>query len=342
MKKLLTFILILFLVACAIGVFLVIGPGTGFTTPKKILYIRTTSTTRQAVLDSMKTNEIVMSPTTFEFVATRMDYWKNIKPGKYEIKKGSSILTIVRMLRNGRQDDVDLVITKLRTKEDLARLTGKKFETDSFHMMSFLNSADSLIRFEAEPETAMWNILPDTYTLLWSSSPSDIYQKLYHASLDFWTDERMEKAKTLGITPLQAYVLASIIEEETTNDAEKDTIASVYLNRFKIGMPLQADPTLKFAVKDFSLKKIAGDILEVESPFNTYRNKGFPPAPICTPSRITIDKVLNPATTDYLYFVAKPKLGGHLFSASYAEHLKKRADYLAADKLRQEKEKNTK
>jgi UPF0755 protein len=196
-----------------------------------------------------------------------------------------------------------------------------------------------LERFETEPSIAMWNIIPDTYTYHWNASPSDVYEKIYEESKNFWTEERQEQAKTQGLTPLETYILASIIEEETTNDAEKDTIASVYINRFKIGMPLQADPTLKFAVKDFSLKRIAGDILNVESPYNTYRYKGLPPGPICTPSRTTIDKVLNPAATDYLYFVAKPRLGGHLFSASYAEHLKKRADYLAADKLRQEKEK---
>ncbi|MFL5773832.1 MAG: endolytic transglycosylase MltG [Flavisolibacter sp.] len=342
MKKLLVIILIILVVACAIAGFLIAGPGTGFTTPEKILYIRTSAATKEAVMDSIRTNKIVMSEAAFDFLATRMGYWKNIKPGKYEIKKGNSILTIVRMLRNGHQNDVDLVITKLRTKEDLAKLTGKKFEADSAQMMRFLNSPDSLEKYDVSPEMSMWYILPDTYTYHWSSSPSVIYEKLYEASNRFWNDERKQKAQQIGLTPQQAYVLASIIEEETNNDEEKDTIASVYLNRYKIGMPLQADPTLKFAVRDFSLKKIAGEILDVESPFNTYRNKGLPPGPICTPSRTTIDKVLNPATTDYLYFVAKPKLGGHLFSSTYAEHLKKRSDYLAADKLRQQKEKNGK
>jgi UPF0755 protein len=161
---------------------------------------------------------------------------------------------------------------------------------------------------------------------------------MYKASQKFWTTERKEKAKAIGLTPTQAYILASIIEEETNDNAEKDTIASVYLNRLKTGMPLGADPTLKFATRQFELKRIAGDILNVESPFNTYKHTGLPPGPICTPSKESIDAVLNPAVTDYFYFVANSKLSGHLFSHSFEEHVIKANQYREEDKLRRQKD----
>src|SRR5205085_8229945 len=141
------------------------------------------------------------------------------------------------------------------------------------------------------------------------------------------------KAQALQLSPEQVYILASIVEEETTNNSEKDIIASVYLNRLKKGMPLQADPTLKFAAKDFGLKVIQGPIIHIPSPYNTYDNKGLPPGPICTPSKITIDAVLNPASTNYLFFVANSRLNGHLFSETFEEHKIKAAQYHQEDKL---------
>ncbi len=290
-------------------------------------------------MDSLLKNKIISNETAFEFVADRLNYWKSIRPGKYEIQKGSSVIAIVRMLRNGRQTPVRFTITKVRTKEGLAEMVGRKFETDSSEMFEFLNNADSLRKFNVNPELAFANILPDTYTFFWNSSPSVIYKKFYEASQIFWTDERKQKAQSLGLGPEQVYILASIIEEETTNDKEKDTVASVYLNRLnKAPRLLQADPTLKFAVKDFALKRIAGEILNVVSPYNTYKNPGLPPGPICTPSAKTIDAVLNPAKTNYMFFVANSKLNGHLFSVTFDEHVRKANQYREEDKLRRERD----
>jgi UPF0755 protein len=336
MKKLLLLIFILLVLGAGIAAWLFLGPATAFSPAKEYLYIRTDAANKKAVLDSLKKNKIIRFESAFNFMADRLDYWKNIRPGKYEIKKGSSLLTIVRMLRNGRQSPVNLVITKIRTKEDFARLAGNRFEFDSSQMMQFLNSSDSLKGFNAEPEFSLWNLIPDTYTYFWNTTPEKVYAKLYEASKKFWTEERKNKAKEQGLTPLQAYILASIVEEETTNNSEKDTVASVYLNRYRKGMMLQADPTLKFAVKDFSIKWIHGEILDVQSPYNTYRNKGFPPGPICTPSKTTLDKVLDAPQTPYFFFVANSRLNGHLFSATFEEHIKKAQAYRDEDKKRRE------
>jgi len=342
MKKVIWAVLILLVIGIAVGAWIFLGPATGFKEKSEFLYIRSSAVTKQAVMDSLKKNNILSNTAAFEFLANRMNYWDGIKPGKYEIAKGSSLLTIIRKLRNGQQTPVSLVITKYRLKEDLARTAGNRFEFDSLQMISFLNSPDSLKDFNVTPETAMCVVLPDTYQYFWNTTPRKVYMKLHAESEKFWTEERKQKAEALGLTPLQVYIIASIIEEETTNHSEKDTIASVYINRYKIGMPLQADPTVKYAVKNFAAKRVAGEMLNSDSPYNTYRVKGLPPGPICTPTKLTIDKVLNAANTNYLYFVAHPSLRGHLFSATYDEHLRKRADYLAADKLRREKQNQNK
>jgi len=339
MKKLLLILLVLLIIGGAIAGWIFLGPATGFSSNEKSLYIRSNVATKKAITDSLVINKIITNETAFEFLANKFDYWKNIKPGKYDIKKGSSLLTIFRVLRNGRQSPVNFTINKIRTKNDLAEMVGRKFECDSTAMLNFLNSDDSLKKFDTSPELVITNILPDTYKYFWSTYPSGIYQKFYDASKKFWNGERKQKAQALGLSPAQVYILASIIEEETTNDKEKDTIASVYLNRLNSSTKLlQADPTLKFAVKDFALKRIAGEILNVESPFNTYRTPGLPPGPICTPSRKTIDAVLNPAKTNYMFFVANTKLNGHLFSVTFNEHIKKAAQYREEDKLRRERD----
>ena len=339
MKKLLLTLLVLIIICGAVAGWIFLGPTTGFSSSEKALYIRSDAATKKAVMDSLVKNKIISNETAFEFLANRLNYWQNIKPGKYEIKKGSSVLTIARMLRNGSQSSVKFTINKIRTKEDLAEMVGRKFECDSTAMLNFLNSEDSLRKFNTSPELAVCNILPDTYTYFWNTYPSKIYQKFFDASQKFWTDERKQKAQALGLTTSQAYILASIIEEETTNDKEKDTIASVYLNRLNSGNKrLQADPTLKFALKDFSIKWIHGDMLDVQSPYNTYKNPGLPPGPICTPSKKTIDAVLNAAKTNYMFFVANPLLNGHLFSVSFEEHQKKAAQYHEEDKLRRERD----
>ncbi len=338
MRKALTIGLLFLVVLMVSAAWIFLSGGTGFHSSKAYLYIRSDGATKEAVLDSIEKNKIVTNVTAFKLLADRFDYWKNIKPGKYEIIKGSSLLTIIRTLKNGRQTPVNLIITKLRTKEDFARFTGARFEFDSAQMIAFLNNKDSLQRYGADTATALWPVIPDTYRFTWNTTPSAVYQRLAAQSKRFWNEERTASAASLGLSPLQVYTLASIIEEETTNNREKDTIASVYLNRLKKGMPLQADPTLKFAVRNFALKRIAGPMMHFNSPYNTYDNKGLPPGPICTPSKVTIEAVLNPAKTGYYYFVANAHLNGHLFSTTFEEHVQKAIAYREEDKQRRQRD----
>lgn len=329
--------LALIVIGVAAVAFIFLGPATGFSGGKEYLYIRTQAPTKEAVLDSMKARQLMTREWAFNLLANRYNYWENIKPGRYEIKNGASVVDMVRMLKNGRQSPVNFTFNKLRTKNELARFAGRLLEFDSTAMMAFLNNADSLARYDATPETALWNLIPDTYEYFWNTTPGKVYSKLASEAKKFWTTERKQKAAALNLTPLQVSIIASIVEEETNNNEEKDTIASVYINRLRRGMPLGADPTIKFALQDFSITWIRGDMLNVSSPYNTYRNKGLPPGPICTPSRKTLEAVLSAPATNYLYFVANSNFSGsHLFSATYAEHLIKARAFQQEDKRRRE------
>jgi len=331
MKKILIITGVVLLLALGIGAWVFLGPATGFSDSRQALYIPSNGATKEGVLDSLQKHKIINNTGAFNLLAGRLNYWTNIRPGKYEIEKGASLLSMVRKLRNGQQTPVNLVITKWRTKSDFARSAGARFEFDSAAMSQFLNNADSLSSYNVSPETAMTLVLPDTYTYLWNTTPEKVYQKLAAESKKFWTPERLQKGLAKGLTPVEASIVASIVEEETNATKEKGTIASVYLNRLKKGMPLQADPTVKFALNDFALKRIYHKHLSFPSPYNTYLNKGLPPGPICTPSKKTIDAVLNAPETDFIYFVASPRFDGtHDFSATYAEHLQKAKAYQQA------------
>ncbi|MBC6489899.1 endolytic transglycosylase MltG [Flavihumibacter stibioxidans] len=330
MKKILVFILLAVLAIAGYMAWLLLGPATAFKEKQFNLEIPTGSN-YEAVQELLEKGPVINHPNLFNLVAKQLGYPEKVKAGRYIIKKGSSLLSIIRKLRNGRQDPVNLVITKLRTREDFASLAGRKFEFDSVSFHSYLNNNDSLRQFGLDSNTIMAGILPDTYTFFWNTTPSRVLQKILRSRDAFWTTDRLAKAKKKGFTPEQVVTIASIVEEETNKNDEKDTIASVYINRLNKGMKLGADPTVKFALRDFSLKRIYNKHLAVESPWNTYRVTGLPPGPICTPQKVTIDAVLNAPATDYLFFVARADFSGyHVFAENYTEHLVYAREYQQA------------
>lgn len=288
----------------------------------EFLYIRTGSTLED-VKKQLKENHFLRSTSWFSSTARLLKY-NTVKPGRYKMQQGMNLMNLVRMLRNGSQAPVNFVITKLRTKESLASRTGKAFECDSLQMIQFLNNPDSLKAYNLDTNTVMTAVMPFTYTMKWNSTPGAIFDQFHLAYKSFWTDERKQKADSLHLSPTEVSTLASIIDEETNARTDKPNIASVYLNRIAKGMPLQADPTVKFAMKNFELRRIWGAYLQTPSPYNTYINKGLPPGPICTPQLETIDAVLTSPKTDYIYFVASPNFDGtHEFTTNYDDHMKK-------------------
>jgi UPF0755 protein len=219
----------------------------------------------------------------------------------------------------------------LRTREDLADLVGRKLECDSSTFIHFLNNSDSLKSYGLDSNTVMTMIIPNTYTYFWNTTPSRIFKKMAVAAQAFWTPERLQLASDHHLNRTTAYILASIVEEETTRKEDKPKIASVYLNRIASGMRLSADPTVKFALRRFDLKRVYEKYLLVESPYNTYLNPGLPPGPICTPSVESLDAVLNAPQTKYFYFVAKPDFSGYSnFAETFPEHMKNAKEYQKA------------
>ncbi len=314
------------------GYWLLFTPATNFSANTQAFYITDSTADKASVLAEMDIKGIVKSPTVFSIVAGPMGIWKKIRPGKYEVKKGQNLFEIARMLKNGRQVEVKLVINKVRTPEDLAKLISKNFLFDSSQIMQFITSNDSLKPFGVDTSHLFTLIIPDTYSLYWNSSLQKIFHKISDSQKQFWQrNNRLEKARAIGLDPEEVYTLASIVEEETNYDSDKLKIASVYLNRLHKGMPLQACPTIKYAMKDFTLTRIYEKYLLNPSPYNTYRHKGLPPGPICTPSPKTIDLILDAPKTDYLYFVAKSDFSGyHHFSGNYGEHNRYAKEYQKA------------
>ncbi len=284
-------------------------------------YIRT-GTVYSDVKQSLVDQKIIGNSFFFNLISKQLKYPARVKPGRYQIKKGSSVFQLLRMLRSGNQSPVNLVINKLRLPEDFAQKIAANFETDSATVMQVLTDAETLKKYDVTGSTVMTIVIPNTYSIFWNTSPQKIIDKLYNEKVKFWNEERLAKAKALNLSPMQVYTMASIVEEETNKETDKGLIASVYMNRMATGMKLQADPTVKFALKNFALTRIMFGHLTYDSPYNTYRNTGLPPGPICTPSIKTIDAVLNAPQTNYIYFVAKPDFNGYSnFASTYAEHL---------------------
>jgi UPF0755 protein len=318
-RKVILFILLIIALIFIYSLWNVFGPVI-HNPGKKFLYIKTGSN-YENVKENLVKNKILKNTFWFDKIAQYAGYPEKVKAGKYKVENGMSLYHLIKMLGTGKQVPVNLVITKLRTKEDLAKKIASNFETDSLTIINFLNNEDSLQQFDVDTNTVMTDVIPNTYTYTWNTSFKNIFKKLYREKQKFWNDERQQKAARLGLSPKQVYTLASIVEEETNKQDDKGKIASVYVNRLKKGMKLAADPTVKFALKDFGLKRIYEKHLGFASPYNTYQNTGLPPGPICTPSIKTIDAVLNSPETDYLFFVARADFSGYSdFASSYEQH----------------------
>lgn len=246
--------------------------------------------------------------------------------GAYLIEPGTSALKIYRMLSRGAQTPVRLTFNNLRTVRQLAGRVGSRLELDSAAFMAACDSVLPRHGFGREGYAAAF--LPDSYEFYWTASPEKVVDTLLGYRDRYWNDKRRSQAAALGLTPVQAATIASIAEEETNDRAERAIVGRLYLNRFRKGMKLQADPTVKFAIGDFSLRRITGRHLGVQSPYNTYLNTGLPPGPIRIADAATITALLESEPHDYLYMCAKEDFSGrHNFAVTYAEHQKNAARY---------------
>ncbi len=276
---------------------------------------------------------ILSNPSGFIYTAKILGC-QTVRPGSYLIPAGENMYTLTKRFRNGRQTPISLILgnerIRLRTPLQFAAKMQRYDYTaaDSAQWISFLRSTEALASLGVDTNTAMTRLLPLTYEIYWTDSPAQVYRTLNKAWDRFWQTERYSKAKKIGLSPTDVYILASIVEEETQYAPDRPLIASTYLNRLRIGMRLQADPTAKFGSGDFTAKRVTGFHLRQASPYNTYLHTGLPPGSICLPSIASIDAVLNAPPTDYLYFVASHSFDGtSLFSSNYEEHQKKAKRY---------------
>lgn len=249
--------------------------------------------------------------------------------GYYLIKPGMTPVDLARKLKRGEQTPIRLTFNNIRTLDQFAEKVSSQFD---FSTEEFLSAADSVLQpagFRDRKEYPA-AFIPDTYEFYRNTSPQRVISTLLKYRNRFWDDERRQKAAEMNLNPVKVATIASIVEEESAKTSERPVIAALYLNRLKKGMPLQADPTVKFALGDFSIRRITGDMLKVSSPYNTYRNPGLPPGPIRIPDKRTLQQVLDAPEHNYIYMCAKEDFSGyHNFASDFATHQKNAAKYRA-------------
>jgi UPF0755 protein len=285
------------------------------------------SSTYSDVTKILEQDARVLNLSAFNQVSYLLRYDK-IRPGRYKLSSGMNNFQLIRILRSGRQTPVKLSFNNIRTKEQLAGRLGKQLMADSLSILNLLNDTAYLSKLKLNPDNSVTLFIPNTYEVFWNLNAQELLERMDKEYTKFWTNERKEKAAAIPLSEAEVSTLASIVEEETNNLKDRPMVAGLYINRLKAGMPLQADPTIKFALKNFGLKRILLGHLKVNSPYNTYKNTGLPPGPIRIADPNAIDAVLNYTHHNYIYMCASETLNGeHKFAVTWQEHLKNAKKY---------------
>ena len=274
------------------------------------------------VMRILEDKGLLKNSASFQWVAEQMKYSQNVKPGKYQIRRGMSNRDLVSLLRSGKQTPIRLTFSNIRTAAELAGVAGAKLEADSASIIFLLKDAEYQKKYGFTSENSLCVLIPNTYEFFWNTSAEQFYERMAKEYRKFWTDKRKAKAKEIGLTQNEVIILASIVEQETKKNDEKPIVAGVYMNRYNKGWKLEADPTLVFANGDFTIRRVLNEHKEIDSPYNTYKYTGLPPGPICMPAVSSIDAVLNYARHEYMYFCAREDFSGyHSFAKTYEQHL---------------------
>nr|WP_293843293.1 endolytic transglycosylase MltG [uncultured Arsenicibacter sp.] len=276
----------------------------------------------ESVVDSLKKHKMINDEVSFRFVAKVLKYPEHVKTGRYEIQPRTGNYDAIVKLRSGAQDPMTLTFNNIRLKSDLIQRLGNKFAFGPDSLAKYLNDPAECQKFGFDTTTVVCMFIPNSYEMFWTTKPVTFLERMGSEYKKFWTADRKAKAAALGLSQTQVQVLASIVQAETIKNDEKPRVAGAYLNRLKKGMKLEADPTVVFANRDFTIRRVLNRHLAFESPYNTYRHTGLPPGPINIPSPSSIDAVLNPESHEYIYFVAKADFSGyHTFAKTHEEHM---------------------
>jgi len=313
----------------AIGIYYVFFTGMSRSGEETYLYIDSDDNV-DSVYQKLSPITTKHSLWAFKQLARYKSYGDHIKTGRYQIGSHGALQTF-RYVRNGIQAPVNVTINSVRTTERLAKDISKKLMMSRDELYKALNDSATCAEYGYTPKTIIAMFIPNTYDFYWNISVKTLLERMKRENEKFWTFERLEKAKNADLSPIEVVTLASIVDEETANVDEMPMIAGMYINRLRIDMPLQADPTVKFANGDFEARRIYNSMLRVDNPYNTYKYKGLPPGPIRLPSLQAVDAVLNFVHHDYLYMCAKEDFSGtHNFAKTYSEHQQNAAKYAKA------------
>jgi UPF0755 protein len=294
--------------------------GPNVSNKEDFLYIRTGSSFDD-VYKTIKEKEIVNNTESFYNAALGMDYPQAVKPGRYRLNGGMSNRRLINMLKSGSQEPVQLKFKNHRLKQDMAAYISTQIEADSASIMNLLDSAEFIGKYGFTTDNVYSAFIPNSYEIYWNTSAKEFFERMHKEYQKFWTKERKAKAKAIGLSETQVSALAAIVDAEALNDSEMPTIAGLYMNRYKNGIKLQADPTVIYANNDFTIRRVLNRHLRKDSPYNTYVYSGLPPGPIMMPSIKAIDAVLNYEKHKYIYMCAKEDFSGyHNFAVTQAEH----------------------
>jgi UPF0755 protein len=291
-------------------------------TKKKFQYIYIpTGSTYEDVLAILKNENLLINMQTFQWCARRKNYLKHVYPGRYKIKNRISNNQLIIMLRAGLQDPVKLTFNNIRYLEQLAKRISGQIEADSASLMNLFHDTEFIEKYGFDYQSVKGMFIPNTYEFWWNTDAKGFFKKMNKEYEKFWNNNRIKKSQNIGLTRNEVSTLASIVEEETQKDDEKQRISGVYMNRLRKGIRLQADPTIKYAMDNFNIKRVLKNHLDIESPYNTYKYAGLPPGPIRIPSIESIDAVLNYEKHDYMYFCARDDFSGyHVFAKNLSQH----------------------
>ena len=283
------------------------------------------------VVDILKFSGYIIDIDNFIWVAERKNYPSNVRGGLYILKDKMSNNELVNMLRAGFQTPVILTFNCINSFEDLAGHLSKRLEPDSIQFLNYLKNEEIYEKFGFNKHTFISMFIPNTYQIYWNTTPEAFALRMHQEYKRFWNDERIKKAEQAGLTPLEVSILSTIVDEETNKNSEKPRVAGLYINRLRKGMNLQADPTIKFVLGDFSVTRILTRDLKIDSPYNTYIYAGLPPGPIRMPSIQGIEAVLNYEKNDYIFMCAKEDFSGyHNFAKTLEQHNRNAEKYRQA------------
>ena len=319
-RRRITLIASIFVIICCVFVALQVYFSKVEVTQTTYIYVYP-STSYDELCKEIKEKGIVKNLTSFNLYARAFGYNKQMKAGCYEVHPDMKVLQLVSNLKKGRQKPVKITIGKSRLAEDFAQKISRNLAFDKQDLLKVIDK-------QGLSDSIFFLTIPNTYEVYWTVSPEEFLLRMRKESERFWNNKSMELQNS-GLTRYQVMVIASIIEEETNKNDEKARMAGVYINRLNKGMRLQADPTVKYALKNFALRRIKGEHLKVESPYNTYKVKGLPPSPICLPSMASINAVLNYERHDFLFFCAREDFSGyHNFAVNDRQHAANRDLYI--------------